>query len=190
MTTILSVMLGLGLATAAGLRLFVPLLIASLATRAGMITPADGFAWLGSTPALILLGTAAAAEIAAYMIPWVDHLLDTIATPAAAVCGTLLMAAVVVDMPEFMRWTLAIVAGGGAAGLVQGASVGVRAASTATTGGVGNPAVSAGETVGASVLGAASVAAPAAGFILAVVVIGLTVRGLRRGRLWLRRRSA
>lgn len=189
MTPILSVMLGLALATAAGLRLFVPLLAVSLATRAGLITPAEGFAWLGSTPALVLLATATLFEIVAYLIPFVDHLLDTIATPAAAICGALLMAAVVVDMPEVLRWTLAIVAGGGAAGLVQGATVGARAGSTATTGGTANPLVGGLETVGASVIGGVSVFAPIVGFALAAILLVLVFRGFRASSRWLRRRS-
>ena len=188
MTPVLSIMLGLALATAAGLRLFVPLLAVSLGARAGLITPADGFAWLGSTPALDLLATATVAEVLAYLIPWVDHLLDTIATPAALVCGTMLMAAVVVDMPEVLRWTLAIVAGGGAAGLVQGATVGARAGSTLTTGGAANPVLAGLETVGASVIGAAGVLAPVAGFALAAILLVLVLRGLRRGRRRLQRR--
>jgi hypothetical protein len=189
MTVILSLMLGLALATAAGLRVFVPLLIASLAARADVIEPAAGFAWLGSDAALILLATATAVEVVAYMIPWVDHVLDVIATPAAAICGTLLMAAVVVDLPEALRWTLAIVAGGGAAGLVQGASMGVRTGSTASTGGLANPVVSGAETVGASVIGGVGVVAPALGFALAVVMLVMVVRALRRGRRWLLRRA-
>ena len=186
MTTILSLMLGLGLASAAGLRLFVPLLAASLAARSGLINPGDGFAWLASDAALILLATATVVEIVAYLIPWLDHLLDVVATPAAAVCGSLLMAAVVVDMPELLRWTLAIIAGGGAAGLVQGTTVGVRAGSSGATGGLANPLVGGAETVGASVLSTASVLAPVAGFVLAVLVIVLAWSGLRRGRRWFR----
>ncbi|PYQ56518.1 MAG: DUF4126 domain-containing protein, partial [Acidobacteria bacterium] len=80
METVLSILIGLGLAAACGFRVFVPLLIMSLASRAGVghLALGPGFAWIGSTPALLSFAVATVLEIAGYYIPWVDNLLDTV----------------------------------------------------------------------------------------------------------------
>src|SRR5207302_11014775 len=101
--------------------------------------------------ALISLSVATSLEIAGYYIPWLDHLLDTLATPASIVAGIIVTASAVGDMSPFLKWTLAVIAGGGAAGLVQGATVMTRAVSPATTGGLANPLVSTLELGGATI---------------------------------------
>ena len=148
-TTILSICLGIGLSAACGFRVFVPLLVMNLASLSGHLTLAPGFAWIGSYPATVAFAVATVLEIAGYYIPWVDHLLDTIATPAAIVAGSIVTASIVTDMSPFLKWTLAVIAGGGAAGVVQGTTVVTRGASTATTGGLGNPIVATLELIGA-----------------------------------------
>ena len=134
-----SIALGIGLAAATGFRIFLPLLITSIATYGGYIPVSEGFAWIGSPAAVIMLGVAALAEVLAYYIPGVDNLLDTIATPAALVAGTLVSAAVMADLPPLIKWTAAVIAGGGAAGITQGVTTMIRANSTVFTGGLGNP---------------------------------------------------
>src|SRR6185503_12680871 len=119
METVLSICVGIGLSAACGFRIFVPLLALSIAALSGHVHLSSGFAWIGTTPALIALSVATALEIAAYYVPWLDHALDTIATPAAVIAGTMTTAALVTDVSPFLKWTLAIIAGGGAAGLVQ-----------------------------------------------------------------------
>ena len=146
---VLSVAAGLGLAAASGFRVFVPLLVASIAARSGQLPLASGFGWLQSFPALIALGTATVFEVGAYYIPWLDHALDTVATPLALLAGVLASASVVTDLPPLLKWTVAIIGGGGAAGLIQGASVLFRLKSTALTGGAGNPVISTAELLGA-----------------------------------------
>src|SRR3954463_3288084 len=116
MDSILSILIGLGLAAACGFRVFVPLLIMSLASRAGVghLALGPGFAWIGSTPALLSFAVATVLEIAGYYIPWIDNLLDTVATPAAVVAGIVVTAsAMTTDVSPFLKWTLAVVAGGG-----------------------------------------------------------------------------
>ena len=147
MNEFLSVALGIGLAAACGFRVFVPLLFVSIAAKAGKLTLVSSFQWMGSDAAMIAFGVATAIEIAAYYIPWLDNLLDTIATPAAVVAGAIISASVFTGMDPFLRWTLAIIAGGGAAGAVQTATVVTRAASTASTGGFGNFVVATGELI-------------------------------------------
>ena len=91
-------------------------------------------------PAAIAFGTATLLEIAAYYIPWFDHLLDTIATPAAVVAGMVASASVMVDLPPVLKWGVALIGGGGAAGLLQGATVLLRLKSLAATGGAATEA--------------------------------------------------
>lgn len=139
METLLAVSLGIGLSAACGFRVFVPLLVMSVASISGHLTLAPGFQWIGTYPALVTFSVATVVEIGGYYIPWVDHLLDTMATPAAIVAGTVITAAMVSNTSPLLKWTLAAIAGGGAAGLVQGTTVLARGVSTATTGGLGNP---------------------------------------------------
>lgn len=179
---LLAFLLGLGLAAAAGLRVFVPLLIAGLAARFGRIELVAGFDWLGATPVLIGLGLATLIEILAYLVPWLDHALDAVAAPLAVAAGTLLMAAMLLELPPVWRWALALVAGGGAAGLVQLATTGLRLGSTATTGGLGNPVLAAGEAGGATLLGLLAVLIPLAAGLLVLLLIALAWRGLLRAR--------
>src|SRR6187549_3150374 len=139
MDLFLSLCIGIGLSAACGFRIFVPLLVMSVAAKSGHLSFVSSFQWMGSDVALITFAVATCIEIAAYYIPWLDHALDVIATPAAIVAGTIVTASMVGGMSPFLKWTLAVIAGGGAAGLVQGTTVVARGTSTATTGGIGNP---------------------------------------------------
>ncbi len=184
MDTLLSVCVGIGLAAACGFRVFVPLLVVSAAAVSGHLTLAPSFQWMGTYPALIAFSVATAVEIAGYYIPWVDHLLDTVATPAAVVAGTVVSMSLVTGMDPFLRWTLAVIAGGGVAGLVQSGTVVTRAASTSTTGGLGNPLVATGEWVLALVMSLLSLLAAV---LPVVAVLLLAVVGFFIGRkVWRR----
>lgn len=179
---VLSVALGVGLAAATGFRVLLPLLLLSLWAQSGTLPVSDGFAWLGSTPALVMLAVAAVIEIAAYYIPGVDNLLDSLATPGAIVAGILASAAVMPDLPPMLRWALAIIAGGSAAGLTQGASVFLRAHSTAFTAGLGNSVLSTIEWVGALILSLAALLAPFLAILLLVLLALFTLRLVKRFR--------
>ncbi|HWI58093.1 MAG TPA: DUF4126 domain-containing protein [Bacillota bacterium] len=173
MDSLLSICLGIGLSAACGFRVFVPLLIMSIAALSGHLTLAPGFAWIGTYPALITFAVATGLEIAGYYVPWVDHLLDTVATPAAIVAGTIITASMVTDMSPMMKWSLALIAGGGTAGLVQGSTVLVRAASSATTGGLANPLFATIELGGSVITSIAALLVPvlAAGLILGGLLV-------------------
>jgi len=181
--TLLGLVAGLGLAAACGFRLFIPLLVTSLAIRADMLSVADGFEWIASTPALIGFGFATLLEVGAYYVPFIDNLLDTVATPAAVVAGTVLSAAVFVDMDPWLQWSLAAVAGGGMAAVVQGGTVIVRGTSSATTAGLGNPVVASGELVGSAAFATASIFTPALVLVLFVGAAIWFVARRRRQRL-------
>jgi hypothetical protein len=85
--TIVSLGLGLGLAAACGFRVFVPLLVLSLGARYGYVPLSAGWEWMATNGAVLTFATATVVEVLAYYIPWLDHALDTIATPAAVVAG-------------------------------------------------------------------------------------------------------
>jgi hypothetical protein len=144
--TIISILLGLSLAAAVGFRIFIPLLIMALASKGGYMNLSAGFEWIGSVPAIIIFSAAAIFELGAYFIPFVDNLLDTIAGPIAVFAGTIVMASSIVEMEPIYKWTLAIIAGGGAAGLVQSFTTLTRGASSLTTAGLGNSLITTTET--------------------------------------------
>ena len=106
--------------------------MASAAALSGHLELAPGFDWIGTTPALVGFAVAAALELAAYLVPLLDNMLDALAAPAAVVAGTILTASSVVDVSPWLRWTLAIVAGGGIAGTVHLFTGATRLTSTAT----------------------------------------------------------
>ena len=168
METALSIAIGLGLAAAAGFRVFVPLLIACVASRTGHLPLTSGFDWLSTNPALIILATATLVEIIAYSVPWLDHVLDLVATPAAVLAGVLASAAVMTEMPPYLKWSLAIIAGGGAVGIVQGATVLARLKSTLATGGLANPLVALAEFSGSVLTAVLAIAVP----LFALLCIG------------------
>jgi hypothetical protein len=185
MEIFLCVCLGIGLSAACGFRVFVPFLILSIAALTGHVQLAKGFAWIGTYPALITFSVATAIEILGYYIPWVDHLLDTMATPAAVVAGIILTAAVLKNVDPFFQWTMAAIAGGGLAALVQSGTVVTRAASTATTGGIGNPLVATFELILSAFTSVLAVILPFLAFILIAFIAIFMGR-----KLWNRFRPA
>lgn len=180
METILGLCIGIGLSAACGFRVFVPLLVMSIASLLGLFEPMKGFEWLAMPSVCIALAVATVCEVAAYYIPWVDNMLDTVATPAAMIAGTLTTMAVSSgEMSQFASWASAIIIGGGTAGAVQMSTVAVRGVSTATTGGVANPLVSTGEWIGAFLLSILSLIVPVLVVVLIIVLAIFTVRWFR-----------
>jgi hypothetical protein len=180
--TMISVFLGIGLAASAGFRVFVPLFALSLASYAGLWELNENWHWMGSLTAVVITGVATLSEIFGYFIPWVDNLLDTMAIPLAALAGTAVMVSTLTGMDPVITWTLAIIAGGGTATAIKGAAAGTRMASSVSTGGIANPAVSAVETTAASVISLASILAPVIAAILVIVVLAFVFRIYRKLR--------
>jgi hypothetical protein len=179
----LSIVLGIGLAAATGFRVFLPMLIMSGAAYTGHLPLDNSFAWLATPSALTMLGVAAVAEILAYYVPGVDNLLDALATPAAFIAGTVVSAAVITDLPPMVKWTAAVIAGGGIAGITQGVTAMLRAKSTILTGGLGNSVIATAELVGSLLVSLLTLAAPLAALALVVLFLWLTIHLVRR---WLR----
>jgi len=187
METLLGIAVGIGLSAACGFRVFVPLLMMNLASLGGYLHLGSGFEWIGSSPATIIFATATVAEVLAYYIPWMDHILDVIATPAAVVAGVIATASVVTDVSPLLKWTLALIAGGGAAAIVQGATSTLRLKSSALTGGLGNPLVATGEWIGAIITALLAIIVPLICLALLIVLVILVVR--KAGRLLFGRRK-
>lgn len=185
--SLVGIALGIGLAAATGFRIFAPLLIAGLAARYGYLPLGDGFQWLASTPALVTLGTAAVLETLAYYVPGVDHALDVIASPATLVAGVVASAAVMADIPPEVLWPVAVIAGGGAAGLTKGSTALLRAKSGVMTGGLANPVVSTIETVGATGLAIFAIVLPLVCLFAVTALLYWAAR--KAGRLLFGRRS-
>ena len=175
----LSIALGIGLAAATGFRVFLPMLITSAAAYSGHLPLGENFAWLGTAPALAMLSVAAVVEILAYYIPGVDNLLDTLATPAAFVAGTIVSAAVMADVSPMLKWTTAIIAGGGIAGVTQGVTALLRAKSTMFTAGVGNPVVATAELGGSLLVSLLALAAPVIAVVVVAVFLWFAIRLIR-----------
>lgn len=180
MSTLLSVILGIGLSAACGFRIFVPFLVAGIAARTGHLTLGPAFGWMSTTPALIALAAATVLEVGAYYIPWLDHAMDVLATPSAVVAGMIMTASVATGLDPMMKWTLALIAGGGIAGTIQALTVGTRKLSLVTTGGLANPVVSTIELIGAVLLTLLAIALPFLAFAVIAWAIFLGVRHLLR----------
>ena len=168
--------LGIGLAAATGFRIFLPLLVMGLGVREGYVPVSDGFAWVATTPALIMLAVAAITEIAAYYIPLLDNVLDHIAGPVAIGAGILVSAAVMGGYDPMLKWTLAIIAGGGAAAATQSTTTALRGTSTVLTAGLGNHAIATGEIAGALATSVLAIAFPYVAAVLVLLLIWLAWR--------------
>jgi hypothetical protein len=178
---ILALASGVGLAAAAGLRAFLPLLAVGLAARFGLLQPRPGLEWLASDPALWALGTATALELLADKIPLLDHALDALGTvlrPAAAALG-----AYAVLGHWGSPWAqLAAIALGAGALAVHGAKAHARLGSTALTLGHANPFLSGLEDLLALLLVATALLLPVLALLLVVAAAWVLVRRRARAR--------
>lgn len=190
MEIILALCLGVTLSAASGFRLFLPPLALSLTALYGDLELSSGFQWVGTPPTAIALGIATVVEILAYYIPVVDNLLDTIEIPTAVGIGTLLTAANLGDVNPLLQWSLAAIAGGGTAGLIETFTAMTRVASTGMTGGTGNFLVATGEALSSGVL---SILALTALPLAVALVVGLIIWAILKLpkfiRAWQRKRQ-
>ena len=180
---LLSVAVGVGLAAAVGLRVFLPMLVLGIAARLGWTTLGADFAWIASNVGLAALAVATVAEVAAYQFPAIDNALDAVATPIAIAAGVVAIAAVTSELPAPLRWSLAVVAGGGTAGLVQSLTTIARLKSTGFTAGLANPFLAGAELTGAAVVAVLAVSAPLLAIALVVSLVWIlrrTTRALAR----------
>lgn len=189
-TLLANIAMGIALSACAGFRVFVPMLAASIAGHFGVIDlPAD-MNWLGNWPAMISLGTAAVAEIGAYYIPFIDNLLDTIAAPLSVAAGTVLASSIlpIANQEPLIRWGIALLAGGSAAGTIQLGTGLLRLFSSKATVGTGNFVVSTTENAAAVSGSLLSFLIPVVVALLVIVlVIWILVKGIKQVRKFGRR---
>jgi hypothetical protein len=171
-----NVALGVALAAACGLRIFLPLTVASAAALLGWVHLTGDLAWLGSGAALTAFGVATLVEVAAYHVPWLDNLLDHLGAPVAVLAGTLLAASLLPTGDPLLRWVVAATAGGGAAGSVHVSLALLRQLSSLATGGVANPLLALAEAVGALLVSLLALLAP----LLTLAIVALLVAGAVR----------
>jgi len=177
--TLIEIMLGISLSAASGFRVFMPLLVLSAAAVVGHLDLPANFDWVETPQALAVLAVACTLEVGGYYIPWFDHFLDIVATPAAILAGTIVTASVAPEMNPVWQWTLAVVVGGGTAGLTKGLMNLLRLTSTAASGGLTNPVLATIELVLATVLSLLAVTLP---LVAGVLVLGILVFAI--GKLW------
>ena len=190
MEIILALCLGVTLSAASGFRLFLPPLALSLTALYGDLELSSGFQWVGTYPTAIALGIATFVEILAYYIPVVDNLLDTIEIPTAVGIGTLLTAANLGDVNPLLQWSLAAIAGGGTAGIIETFTAMTRMASTGMTGGTGNFLVATTEALSSGVLSILALTILPLGIALVIGLLVLAIVKLPKlVRSWRRRRS-
>tara|TARA_B100001778_G_C18561345_1_gene617909 strand:+ start:900 stop:1502 length:603 start_codon:yes stop_codon:yes gene_type:complete len=176
--------LGLGLAAASGFRVFIPPFLYGLFLRLDMVPisiPMTGISeWMASDIGLIILGVAMIVEILGYYVPWIDNLLDTIASPAAIIAGVMMMSSTLSDTHPALQWGASIIAGGGVSGTIQIGTVATRAVSTATTGGLGNPIVSTIEAGACIVCTILAILLPIIALLLVILLVGFSGKQVQK----------
>ncbi len=172
--------MGLALAAAAGFRVFVPLLVLSLAARAGWLTLAPGLDWMGSTPAIVVFGTATVLEIAAYYVPFLDNALDAVATPAAVIAGAVASASVLTDLPPWLQYSIALILAGGTAGIIQSSTSLLRLQTSALTAGLGNFVLATLELVGSAAVAVVAILFPLVALLLVAGLLFAAIRLISR----------
>jgi hypothetical protein len=170
-----SVLAAFGLSGAAGLNAWIPLLATAILGRAGVIDLSAPYDGLESTPVIVLLAVAFAADFVGDKVPVVDHVFHAAGTVVHPVAGALVFAgstSVASDLPP----VVGLLAGALVSGSLHAGRATVRPMSTASTAGGGNPLLSLGEDVSSAVLTALAVLVP----ILAVVLLIAGAYGLYR----------
>jgi hypothetical protein len=176
--------LAIALAASAGLRAWLPLLLAGGLARTGVLDLGPSFAFLSSNKALLIFGIATAAELLGDKIPAVDHALDVIGTPLRPAAGALLAASVLGTVSDPLTALVLGTAVGAPSALVPHAlKAGLRTASTALTGGLANPVISFIEDGVSVALVVLAVLVPLLVIALLGIAIYLTARLLRRRQL-------
>ena len=185
-TIIMATLMGISLAAASGFRVFLPPFLLSLAARFNVVWFLDidligtQFEFFTSTLSIVVLGIATVAEFAAFYAPWVDSVLDTIATPASIVAGVAMTAIVLEGNEPIIQWTIAIVAGGGVAATIQSTTVAIRGLSSTFTFGLGNPAVATSENVASVALTLIAILIPFLSAFFVLLIVALLLRMKRK----------
>jgi Domain of unknown function (DUF4126) len=187
----------MGLATAAGLNAYIPMLMLGLLARfTDVVALPGGWSWLENGWVLALVGVLLVIEIVADKVPALDSINDAVQTfvrPTAGGIvfgsGTAAQTAAVADPGEFARsgqW-IPVVIGVLIALVVHLLKTAVRPAANVATAGVAAPVLSTIEDGISVSLVLVALLIPALVLVIVVVIAWVAVRMLRRRR---RRRKA
>ncbi len=182
MNSIASIAIGIGLSTSTGFRILVPFACLSAAALYGDMTLPAQMAWLNSYPAFIGLLIGTLIEVAAYYIPWVNDALDMVELPAAVISGTYLTGAFAADLPTLLQWSLALVAGGGIAGSINGLTGMTRLATNSVTAGAATPVTSSLEWMSALMLAILALTLPLLAIVLAIFLLIFVIKKVSKRR--------
>lgn len=177
---------GLGLAAAAGLNAYIPLLVAGVLIRLEVLDIGEPYDLLGSWPALVILGVLLAVELLADKIPGLDSVNDTVQTLVRPASGAVLFAGALAPDSEWSQ-ALGLIAGLVTAGSVHAAKATARPVANASTGGVAAPVLSTLEDIASFALTILAIFAP---LIMLVALAALFLVFLRSWRKRRARRAA
>ena len=171
---------GLGLAAASGFRVFLPPFLMAVWVRIGFLDvniEGTEFESFSSDVSILLLGVASLSEILAYKIPWMDNMLDSLATPMAGLAGVSVVAVSLEGADPSVQWALAIIAGGGTSLSIQSATVAGRGLSSMFTLGLANPFFSLIEDIASILLIFIALLAPLVALCASMILIFAILRG-------------
>lgn len=171
---------GLGLAAAAGLNAYIPLLVAGVLIRLDVLNIGEPYDLLGSWPAIILLSVLLAVEVLADKIPGVDSLNDTVQTLVRPASGAVLFAGALAPDSEWTQ-ALGLIAGLVTAGSVHAAKASARPVANVSTGGVAAPVLSTVEDIASFGIAILAIFAPLIMLVVLVALVWLLWR-MRRHR--------
>jgi len=178
-----------GLSGAAGLNAWLPLLAVGLGDRAGWVELGAPYDTLASTPGLLVVGALLVLDLIGDKVPVLDSVLHSIGLLIAPASGAVLFAAQT-DLTTDLNPAVGAVLGAFTAGGLQAGRAAVRPFVTASTGGIGNPAVSAAEDGTSLVLTVLALLVPVLAFVLVLAVLALIVVLVLRARRWMRSRRS
>lgn len=171
------ILTGMGLAMPAGLNAYIPLLALGIADRYfGLVNLAAPYDLIATPGGLAVLALLLVVEVVADKIPLIDHLNDLLGSAIRPSAGAIVTMAST-DAVESINPIFAMLLGLALAGSVHMVKTAIRPAVTATTGGVGNPIVSAAEdgtAIGVSILA-----------LIAPILVGAMLMALAIGMIWL-----
>jgi len=176
--------LAIALASSAGLRAWLPLLLAGSLARLGVLDLGPSFQLLSSTKALVLFGVATVIELVGDKIPAVDHALDAIGTVLRPAAGAVLASSVLGTVTDPLAAVVLGTAVGAPSALIPHAlKTALRIVSTGVTGGIASPLLSFLEDALTVLVFILAVLLP----VLVLALLGLSLFVASR---WIRRRRA
>ncbi len=181
-TALLSLFLGIGLSASAGFRVFLPLfLISFLAWQdQNLMELTTEMHWLSNPVVVVVFGLAALVEIGIYYIPFLDNKLDKLKIPFACIAGVILVKSTMLIDNNVIAWLVALIIGGGIAGLVSYSIAVARKITSTTTNGDGNFLVNTAEIVGALLLSITAIIFSPLAVVITAILIYLMIKSLSR----------